>query len=99
MTLFSPVGPLLVNERFTGQAFVRVPVAIAQLLHDHCASVIIYDTTMIPGSFNHVVYDMLLHMLHPQHEFHAYHVYQVLVVPPGSLPEAVKVIFVDSVTL
>jgi len=47
------------HELFTildiGVVLVHVPVAIAQLLPLHCASVIVYDNTSIFGSCNPVV--------------------------------------------
>ena len=54
---------------------------------------------MVPESISPVVYVWLEEIIPPPQAFPAYQAYPVLVVPPGSLPLAVKTIEVPSIAV
>ena len=81
---------------FTGQTLVQVHVATAQLLQLPCKSMILYDHPVVQGSFMNHVNVIHVERTDHQHTTHEYQAYHVLVVPPGSVPAAVKRILFHS---
>jgi hypothetical protein len=83
----------------TGQTLVQVPVARAQLLQLPWLSIILYDHTVVHGSF--IIQVKVIHVESISHQqvIHEYQAYQVLVVPPRSVHEAVKIMLFDSIAV